>query len=141
MVKVKAKIHVEAYLSPFPAGVKLPGGCPPHGHGEARLHCSVALYPLTLTLRRWVLRAGFSRQDEMGQGRNTPSQRSPASLVGPSFLLLAHMQKLSSAATMETRTESNHGPDYSSITIKGRMDFIELAVHAMVSFAHLNGEI
>lgn len=61
--------------------------------------------------------------------------------MGPSFLLLAHMQKLSSAAAMETGSESNHGPDYSSITIKDRMDFIELAVHAMVSFVHLNGEI
>lgn len=62
--------------------------------------------------------------------------------MDPSFLLLAHMENLSSAAMREAGSETSHGPDDSSINNKDRMDFIEqLAVHTMVSFAHLNGEI
>lgn len=45
MVTAKAKIRVEAYLSPFPAGVKLAGWSPPYGHGETRLLCSGSSAP------------------------------------------------------------------------------------------------
>ena len=37
----------------------------------------------------------------------------------------------------EVGSETIHGPDYSSINVKDRMDFIgQLAAHTMVSFAH-----
>ena len=47
------------------------------------------------------------------------------------------MQNLSSATMREVGSETSHGPDYSSINVKDRMDFIgQLAAHTMVSFAH-----
>ena len=85
MVNAKAKIHVEAYLSPFPADVKLAGGRPPHGHGKTR---PFAQWLCTLYSWPWGVgscTSGFSGQDERHLGRNVPSQRSSAPQVDPSL--------------------------------------------------------
>ena len=48
--------------------------------------------------------------------------------MDPSFLLLAHMENLSSAAMREAGSETSHGPDDSSINNKDRIEFYKYSV-------------